>query len=58
VIDSDVLFYFAATKVFEFQKKFAALYGKKHCVACSSGTAATHLAIGALLLPAGSEVVW
>src|SRR5437867_3337076 len=57
VIDSDVLFYFAGTKVFEFQKKFAALYGKKHCVACSSGTAAAHVAIGALQLLAGSEVI-
>ena len=28
VIDSDVLFYFAGTKVFEFQKKFAAMYGR------------------------------
>src|ERR1051326_1889236 len=57
VIDSDVLFYFAGTKVFEFQKKFAAIYGKKHCIACSSGTAAVHLALGALQLPAGSEVI-
>jgi dTDP-4-amino-4,6-dideoxygalactose transaminase len=42
VIDSDMLFYFAGTKVFEFQKKFAPMYGKKHCIACSSGTAAMH----------------
>ena len=57
VIDSDVLFYFAGTKVFEFQKKFAAMYGRKHCIACSSGTAAVHLALGALQLPTGSEVI-
>lgn len=57
VIDSDVLFYFIGTKVFEFQKRFAAMYGRKHCIACSSGTAAVHIALGALQLPPGSEVI-
>ena len=40
VIDSDVLFFFIGSKVFEFQKRFAAMYGRKYCIACSSGTAA------------------
>jgi perosamine synthetase len=57
VIDSDMLFYFMGTKVFEFQSRFAELYGRKHCIACSSGTAAVHIAVGALELPPGSEVV-
>ena len=57
VIDSDMLFYFMGSKVFEFQREFAAMYGKEHCVACSSGTAAVHIALGALDLPAGSEVI-
>jgi dTDP-4-amino-4,6-dideoxygalactose transaminase len=57
VIDADVLFYFSGTKVLEFQKKFAEMYGRKHCVACSSGTAAVHIALGALQLPAGKEVI-
>lgn len=57
VIDSDVLFFFAGTKVFEFQKRFAEMYGRKHCIACSSGTAAVHIAIAALQLPPGSEVI-
>ncbi len=57
VIDRDILFYFLGTKVFEFQKAFAAMYGKRHCIACSSGTAAVHIALGALNLPAGSEVI-
>jgi perosamine synthetase len=57
VMDSDVLFYFLGTKVFEFQKRFATMYGRKHCIACSSGTAAVHIALGALQLPAGSEVI-
>src|SRR5512140_764986 len=57
VIDSDILFYFLGTKVLEFQKRFAARYGRKHCIACSSGTAAVHIALGALELPPGSEVI-
>lgn len=57
VIDSDMLFYFLGSKVFEFQREFAAMYGQQHCVACSSGTAAVHIALGALELPAGSEVI-
>ncbi len=57
VIDSDMLFYFLGTKVFEFQKKFAALYGMKHCVCCSSGTAAVHIALATLQLPPGREVI-
>lgn len=57
VIDSDVLFYFLGTKVFEFQKRFAALYARKYCIACSSGTAAVHIALGTLELPPGSEVI-
>ncbi len=57
VIDNDVLFYFMGKKVFEFQTQFAELYGMKHCVACSSGTAAVHIAVGSLMLPPGTEVI-
>jgi perosamine synthetase len=57
VIDQDILFYFLGTKVFEFQRAFARHYAKKHCVACSSGTASVHMTLGALALPAGSEVI-
>ena len=57
VIDSDVLFFFIGSKVFEFQKQFAALYGRKHCIACSSGTAAVHIAVATLQLPPGSEII-
>lgn len=57
VIDSDMLFYFLGSKVFEFQKRFAEMYGMKHCIACSSGTASVHIALGALELPPGSEVI-
>ena len=57
VIDSDMLFYFLGSKVFEFQKRFAEMYQRKHCIACSSGTAAVHIALGALELPPGTEVI-
>lgn len=57
VIDSDILFYFPGTKVYEFQNRFAGMLGVKHCIACSSGTAAMHIAVGALQLPPGSEVI-
>ncbi|MBV8821004.1 MAG: DegT/DnrJ/EryC1/StrS family aminotransferase [Acidobacteriaceae bacterium] len=57
VIESDILFFYLGTKVRELERRFAALYGRKHCIACSSGTAAVHLAFGALQLPAGTEVI-
>jgi perosamine synthetase len=57
VIDSDTLFFYLGTKVREFEHRFAALYQKKHCVACSSGTAAVHMAIACFELPPGSEVI-
>ncbi len=33
------------------------MYGKQYCIACSSGTAAVHIAISTLELPPGSEVI-
>ncbi|MFN0171755.1 MAG: DegT/DnrJ/EryC1/StrS family aminotransferase [Bryobacteraceae bacterium] len=57
VIDSDILFYYFGTKVFELQSRFAGMYGKRHAIACSSGTAAVHIAVGVLDLAPGSEVI-
>jgi perosamine synthetase len=57
VIDSDTLFFYLGTKVRELERRFAALYDKKHCIACSSGTASLHIAIGALQLAPGTEVI-
>jgi dTDP-4-amino-4,6-dideoxygalactose transaminase len=57
VIDSGTLFFYLGTKVREFERRFAALYGKKHCLACSSGTAAVHMAIACFEFPPGSEVI-
>ena len=57
VIDSDTLFYFLGTKVRGFEQRFSEMYSMKHCVACSSGTSAVHMAVASLGLPAGSEVI-
>jgi dTDP-4-amino-4,6-dideoxygalactose transaminase len=42
---------------FEFEKNFAALCGTKHCVAVNSGTSALHLAMLALDIGRGDEVI-
>lgn len=57
VIDSDTLFFYTGTKVREFERRFASLYGRKYCIACSSGTASVHLAVGCLQLKPGTEVI-
>ena len=57
VVDSDILFYWLGTKVFELQRRAAGRCGRAHAIACSSGTAAVHVAVGALGLPAGAEVI-
>ena len=57
VIDDDMLFYFLGKKVFEFQDAFAEMHNMKHCIACSSGTSAVHIAMGTLQLKPGSEVI-
>ncbi len=57
VIDSDMLFFFLGEKVREFERRFAGMYNSKSCIACSSGTAAVHIAIASLELPPGSEVI-
>jgi perosamine synthetase len=57
VIDSDMLFFYMGTKVRALEKRFAEMYGMKHCIACSSGTSAVHMVVAALQLPPGSEVI-
>ncbi len=45
------------TMVKAFEKEFAAKLGVRHAMACSSGTASVHLAIAALDLEPGDEVI-
>ncbi len=56
-LDQNTLFYWYGNKVKEFTKKFADMYGAKHCVAASSGTAGIHVALGAVGVTAGDEVI-
>ncbi len=57
VIDSDMLFYVYGKTVKQMETKLAGMYGIKYCNACSSGTAAVHIALGSLMLPPGKEII-
>ncbi len=57
VLDSDVLFYVFGSKVKAMEAKMRQMYGLKYCSGCSSGTAAVHIALGALGLSPGREVI-
>jgi perosamine synthetase len=51
------LFHTANNKVVALEREFAAMYGTKHAMACSSGTAAVHMAVAALDCDPGSEII-
>lgn len=57
VIESAWLFRFGGKKVEAFEKAFAEKHGVRFGIACTSGTAAIHTAIGALQFNPGDEVV-
>lgn len=44
-------------KVYDFQRKFAELYGVKYAVASTSGTSAIHVAVGAINPNPGDEII-
>jgi dTDP-4-amino-4,6-dideoxygalactose transaminase len=56
-IRSGVLTSTKGTFVHSFQERFAASIGAKHGLACSSGTSAIHVAIGAIDPEPGDEIV-
>jgi perosamine synthetase len=56
-LNSQNLFFATGKKVYEFQNRFAELYGVKHAVASTSGTSAIHVALGALNPEPGDEVI-
>ncbi|MFP4383831.1 MAG: DegT/DnrJ/EryC1/StrS family aminotransferase [Spirochaetia bacterium] len=56
-LDSGSLFYAGGTKVYRFLEKFRNLYGVSGAVPSSSGTAALHVALGAVNLNPGDEVI-
>jgi dTDP-4-amino-4,6-dideoxygalactose transaminase len=56
-IEQDSLFYTKGRKCAQFREAFASRYGMKHCVLTNSGTAAIHVALGALDVGVGDEVI-
>lgn len=56
-LEQDTLLYVRGQKVKEFTSKFAMMYGVKHCVAASSGTASIHVALGTIGVAPGDEVI-
>jgi len=57
VIESGIMNRMMGTKVAQFEQEFAAFYRMPFAVASTSGTAAIHVAIGALDPDPGSEIV-
>ena len=56
-LDQQSLFYYRGTKVNRMCATFARMIGAKHCTAVTSGTAALHVAVGALGVKPGQEVI-
>lgn len=56
-LEQNTLFYHSGKKVKQFLSDFNELYGVKHSVAASSGTAAIHIGLGAAGVTAGDEVI-
>lgn len=57
VIQSGQLGRHGGTKVVELEREFAALYGVKHAIAVSSGSAAIHTAVAAIDPEPGDEII-
>ena len=56
-LEQQTLFYWHGKKVKGFCDKLAKIYGMEYCVAASSCTAAIHVALGALGVTEGDEVI-
>jgi dTDP-4-amino-4,6-dideoxygalactose transaminase len=56
-LEQQTLFFAHGKKTQLFRERFAARYGVKHCVPCTSGTAALHLAVAACGIRPGDEVI-
>ena len=56
-LNQNTLFYWMGNMTKRFCAKFAEMYGSKHCVATSSGTASVHVALGAIGVGPGDEVI-
>lgn len=56
-LDQNTLFYMSGNKVKQFLAKFTQMYGMQYGVAASSGTASLHVALGAVGVTEGDEVI-
>jgi len=56
-LEQQTLFYWQGKKVKGFCEKLAGIYGMEYCVAASSCTAAIHVALGALGVTEGDEII-
>jgi dTDP-4-amino-4,6-dideoxygalactose transaminase len=56
-LNNQELFFPSATKVYEFERRFAELYGVRYAVTSTSGTSAIHVALGAINADPGDEVI-
>lgn len=56
-LESQDLFCTSGNKIAALEREFAATYNTRHALACSSGTAAVHMAIAALNADPGGEVI-
>ena len=56
-LDQQTLFFASGKKTREFRERFSGRYGIKHCVTCTSGTAAIHIALAACGIQPGDQVV-
>ena len=56
-LEQNTLFYWFGKMTKQFREKFASMYGSKYCVTASSGTAAIHVALGAVGVGPGDEVI-
>ncbi len=56
-LNQNTLFYWHGNMTKRLCKKFADMYGADYCVATSSGTASIHVALGALGVGPGDEVI-
>ncbi len=57
VIESGFLFRYNGKMVKTFEEEFALTYGIKEAIACTSGTAAIHIALGAINPEPGDEII-
>ncbi len=56
-LNQNTLFYWKGNMTKRFCEKFAKMYGAEYCVSTSSGTASIHVALGALGIGPGDEVI-